>query len=165
MRTLLRRMLLLSVLLPAAFAPAIAARQAPDFLIYGRNVDEPVKLSELRGKVVYVDFWASWCGPCRQSFPWMNDMHERYGDNGLVVVGVNLDEERGDALRFLRQVPASFPIVFHPEGNLPDAYGVQAMPSSYLVDRQGRIVHRELGFELGEQGRLEGMIARMLQAD
>lgn len=164
MRQLTRNLLLMASLLLAT-APALAARQAPDFLIYGRNVDEPAMLSEHRGKVVYIDFWASWCGPCRQSFPWMNDMHDRYADQGLVVVGVNLDEDRGEAMRFLDHIPARFPIVFHPEGNLPEAYGVQAMPSSYLVDREGRIVHRELGFQPGEQERLEGMIARMLRAD
>ena len=162
MRTMLRCLLILC----ATWVPAVvsAAERAPDFLIYGLNVDEPTMLSEYRGQVVYIDFWASWCGPCRQSFPWMNELHDRYAEQGLVVVAVNLDESRDDARRFLDQVPARFPIVFHPEGNLPDQYGVQAMPSSYLVDRDGRIVHRELGFELGETDRMEAMIVRQLRS-
>lgn len=162
MRSIIRCLLLLCASL--VWTVATAAERAPDFLIYGRNVDEPAMLSEYRGKVVYIDFWASWCAPCRQSFPWMNELHQRYSDRGLVVVAVNLDESRADANRFLRQIPARFPIVFHPEGNLPEKYGVQAMPTSYLVDREGRIVHRELGFELGETERVEGMIARLLRS-
>lgn len=159
------RGLLLAALVAGAGAPAVAAEQAPDFLIHGRNIDQPTMLSEHRGKVVYIDFWASWCGPCRQSFPWMNELHAKYADQGLLIVAVNLDDERDKALRFLDNIPAQFPIVFHPEDHLPELYDVQAMPSSYLVDRRGRIIHRELGFKPGEQERLERLIARILRRE
>src|SRR4051812_16001142 len=75
-------------------------------------------LARYRGKVVLVDFWASWCEPCRHSFPWLNAMQAKYADRGLVVIGVNVDRERADADRFLRDVPAKFQIVYDPEGTL-----------------------------------------------
>ena len=160
-----RTVLLLCIAL-APLGGALAAEppsRAPDFLIYGENIAEPTMLSEYRGRVVYVDFWASWCAPCRQSFPWMNEMHARYGDDGLVVVGVNLDESRAAAQRFLRQVPAEFPIVYNPEGTLAEKYVVEAMPTSYLVGPNGRVLHRELGFRLGEKEQMERRIEAALE--
>jgi cytochrome c biogenesis protein CcmG/thiol:disulfide interchange protein DsbE len=106
----------------------------------------PVALAALRGRVVYVDFWASWCGPCRRSFPWMSDIQRRYGDRGLAVVAINVDAKRDDAARFLRQYPADFTVVYDSAGNTPAAYEVKAMPSSYLVDPAGRIAWMEHGF-------------------
>ncbi|MFA9462209.1 TlpA family protein disulfide reductase [Thiohalorhabdus sp. Cl-TMA] len=167
MHTLLSRLLLLAALLSGAVTSALAADtgdRAPDFRIQGPNFHGSAMLSELRGHVVYVDFWASWCGPCRQSFPWMNELHDRYSDDGLVIAAVNLDESTADAKRFLREVPVDFPVVFNPGGDLAEKYGVSAMPSSYLVGPDGRIVHRELGFRLGERERLERMIARQVRA-
>jgi thiol-disulfide isomerase/thioredoxin len=162
----LLRIGLTAVLVLTVVGSALAAQtpaRAPDFLVYGTNIDEPRMLSEYRGKVVYVDFWASWCAPCRQSFPFMNELHAQYADDGLVVVGINLDEEREAARRFLEQVPAHFPIVYNPEGDLAEKYAVKAMPSSYVVGPDGRIVHRKLGFRLGEREEMERLIARQLE--
>lgn len=155
--------LAIAVLATAAFEAAAAPERAPDFLIHGDNVDEPALLSEYRGRVVYVDFWASWCTPCRQSFPWMNEIHARYADQGLLVVAVNLDESRAAAQRFLRRVPADFAIVYNPEGDIAEKYSVQAMPSSYLIGPEGRILHRELGFHLGRTDAKERRIERALR--
>lgn len=144
----------------AAFSATAAAEKAPDFTF--RHNNKPVKLSSLKGRVVYLDFWASWCEPCRKSFPWMNEMHKRYGGDGLVVIGVNLDQERSEAARFLASTPARFDIVYDAEGKLAERYNVTAMPSSYLIDRHGNIVTRKLGFKMKDKPVLEGKIRSLL---
>jgi len=95
-------------------------------------------LSRYRGSVVYLDFWASWCGPCLQSFPWLAQMHEKYADQGLRIVAVNLDKQRPAADRFLRRVPAPFELVFDPKGTLAERFEVSGMPHSFMFDRNGK---------------------------
>ena len=123
---------------------------------------EPVALDKLRGKIVYVDFWASWCGPCRRSFPWMNEMQQKYGSKGFVVVGVNVDKKRTDADRFLAQNPANFTIAFDEAGTTPSAYAVKGMPSSYLIDGTGKIVYVERGFLDENKAQIEQRIATLV---
>jgi cytochrome c biogenesis protein CcmG, thiol:disulfide interchange protein DsbE len=94
-----------------------------------------IALEQLRGRVVYLDFWASWCGPCRRSFPWMNEIEQRYAGRGLTIVAVNVDAKREDAERFLHQYPATFAVVYDASGATPRAYDVKAMPSSYPMVR------------------------------
>lgn len=121
-----------------------------------------LSLEQLQGQVVLVDFWASWCGPCRESFPWMNAIQDRYGDAGLVVVGINLDQESKAAQTFLQKVPANFTIVQDPQARLPEAYGLIGMPSSYLLDRQGRIRATHTGFHMGRVAEYEASIQQLL---
>ena len=154
--------LLMAVL---AAAPAFAVRTgepAPAFTLAGAD-GEAVDLVRLRGRVVYVDFWASWCTPCRRSFPWMNELNARYRGAGLTIVAVNVDKRRGDALAFLRDVPARFTVVFDAEGKTPAAFDVKGMPSSYLIDREGRIVAIEEGFRDERVGAIEQHIRALLQ--
>ena len=126
----------LSVALAVAlFCAGAAARAAP-----------PPGLAPIEGQVVWVDFWASWCVPCRRSFPWLNSMHRKYAADGLQIIAVNLDKDRALADKFLAEVPAEFALRFDPAGDLAKHYGVQAMPSSYLIDREGRIAAVEEGF-------------------
>src|SRR5690242_4352206 len=87
----------------------------------------PAPLAQYAGKVVYLDFWASWCGPCAQSFPWLNQMQDKYGKD-LTIVGVNVDTEDGAADKFLKRHPAKFDIVRDPKGTLPELYKIQGMP-------------------------------------
>ena len=122
---------------------------------------ESIALDKLRGKVVYVDFWASWCGPCKQSFPWMNAMHDKYGARGLAIVAINVDKKRADAERFLAQVPASFAVVYDAAGATPASYAVRAMPSSYLIDANGKVVVVELGFHEDRTAELEARIGEL----
>ena len=103
-------------------------------------------LSPYRGNVVYLDFWASWCGPCKQLFPWMQTMKDTYGPQGLTVIAINLDLDRADADRFLNQFRPAFEVRFDPTGNLAEFYKVQAMPSSVLIDRHGVTRFRHAGF-------------------
>jgi len=134
---------------------------APPFALPTAKGDSVV-LDKLKGKVVYVDFWASWCGPCRRSFPWMNEMQQKYGGKGFVVVGINVDKKRPDADKFLVQNPASFTIVYDEAGTTPSAYGVKGMPSSYLVDTAGRVAYVERGFLDEHKAELEQRIASLV---
>lgn len=108
--------------------------------------DAPLDLNGLRGRVVYLDFWASWCGPCRSSFPWMQTLKDNYGDKGLVVVAVNLDSKRKDADRFLDSFHPTFDVRFDPKGDLAEIYKVQGMPTSVLIDRHGVTRFTHTGF-------------------
>jgi cytochrome c biogenesis protein CcmG, thiol:disulfide interchange protein DsbE len=103
-------------------------------------------LPSFRGHVVYLDFWASWCAPCRQSFPWMETLKRAYGDQGLEVITVNLDMDRADADKFLKQFHPTFDVRFDPKGELAAFYKVQGMPSSVLIDRRGVTRFTHVGF-------------------
>jgi thiol-disulfide isomerase/thioredoxin len=149
-----------AVLMPLAHAVEANA-PAPDFTLNGA-VSRQVQLAALRGKLVYLDFWASWCAPCRRSFPWMNAMQEKYGPRGLVVVGVNVDQRRPDAERFLAQVPAKFTIAYDPQGAVPKLYAITAMPSSVLIDQEGRVLSVHAGFRDEERDELERKIRAAL---
>lgn len=103
-------------------------------------------LNQYHGEVVLLDFWASWCGPCRRSFPWMNEMQTKYAERGLKVVAVNLDQEPVDAAKFLDRYPANFTIWYDPKAELAKRYDVQVMPTSVLIDRQGKVLSVHRGF-------------------
>lgn len=137
-------------LAPGAPLPPIVAPRLDD-------ASAPVSLQSLRGSVVYVDFWASWCVPCRQSMPQLDALYRQYRERGLRVVGVNKDVAPAAALRFLKRVPVSFPLVSDANDALARAFDVQAMPSGYLVDRAGvvRYVHRGYTAETGAELRME----------
>jgi thiol-disulfide isomerase/thioredoxin len=119
-------------------------------------------LQQYRGKVLVLDFWASWCVPCRRSFPWMNEMQEKYGDQGLVIVGVNMDAEPELAAAFLQEFPANFQIIEDAKGDLAREFDVIAMPSSYVIDRKGEVVKRHLGFKVKRQDEYESLIRTVL---
>lgn len=99
-----------------------------------------------KGDVLYVDFWASWCAPCRKSFPWMHTIQEKYHDKGLKVIAINVDKERELADVFLDTVPNNFTIVYDPDGALASVFHVQGMPSSFIVDDEGHIKITHKGF-------------------
>lgn len=122
----------------------------------------PLDTSRYLGKVVYLDFWASWCGPCAESMPFLSDMQAQLGGKGLEVVGVNLDEERGEAERFLQKYPVGFTVAADPESLCPNLFEVQAMPSSYLIDRKGKIRHVQLGFRDSERAEIRRKIEHLL---
>jgi thiol-disulfide isomerase/thioredoxin len=148
-------------LLAASSAQALdKGAPAPQFDLPG--LDGAVKLAKLQGKVVYVDFWASWCGPCRQSFPWMNDMQAKYGAKGLQIVGVNVDAKSDDARQFLTATPARFAIAFDPQGATPRSYGIKGMPSSVLIGPDGKVLLEHSGFREADRAELESKIQSAL---
>jgi thiol-disulfide isomerase/thioredoxin len=124
----------------------------------------PPELGPVKGRVVWVDFWASWCAPCRRSFPWMNTMQQKYSGRGLEIVAVNLDKERALADGFLKETPAQFTVRFDPDGNLAKQFDVQAMPSSYLLDSSGKVIARHFGFKVADTDEYERQIEAALAA-
>jgi cytochrome c biogenesis protein CcmG/thiol:disulfide interchange protein DsbE len=127
-----------------AFTGVAIADIAPDFSLQGQGGQ--VSLADYKGKVVLVDFWASWCGPCRQSFPWMNSMLEKYRAQGLEILAINLDQDQEEGKRFLVGNTAAFDVAFDPQGKTPELFSVMGMPSSFLIDSSGNIIVRHVGF-------------------
>ena len=125
---------------------------------------ESLDLEALKGKVVVVDFWASWCVPCRRSFPWLNSMQAKYKDRGLVIIGVNLDNDREAADRFLEDYPADFRVLFDPDGALARQHEVIAMPSSLVFGRSGELRNHHNGFRVKQQDEYEAAIVAALDA-
>lgn len=153
-----------SVLFACALPLAASAQQvgqpAPAFDLPGAG--KPVRLAEMKGKVVYLDFWASWCAPCKQSFPWMNEMQAKYGAQGLQVVGVSVDAKRSDAEEFLKGTPAQFTVAFDTKGESPKTYAIKGMPSSFLIGPDGRVLLAHTGFKDADKAELEAKIKAAL---
>ncbi len=154
-----RQIQALTVTLFLLVGGSVSAAQAPNFKLPGTKSD--VKLSAYRGKVVYVDFWASWCGPCRKSFPWMSELQERYGSS-LKVIAVNLDQDKKEAIKFLKKTKPNFAVAFDPKGKVAEKYKVRAMPSSYLIDQRGKIVSAHTGFRSKDKQKLEKQIQKLV---
>lgn len=124
---------------------------------------QSVSLQQFAGKVVYVDFWASWCGPCRKSFPWMNAMQAKYQQQGLEVVAINLDVDTALAHEFLSKLPGKFNLRFDPEGDIARAFELQGMPSSFIFNRKGELVQTHMGFFTENTPAYEQEIQMLLQ--
>ena len=121
------------------------------------------RLQEYAGKVVLLDFWASWCSPCLKSFPWMNQLQQKHGADGLVVVAINVDQDRKLADAFLGKTPAQFRVEYDPAGAIARKFDVQAMPTSFLIDRQGKVRFRHEGFKEKTRDSREKQIAQLLK--
>lgn len=113
---------------------------------------EGLDLSAYKGKVVYLDFWASWCNPCRLSFPWMNQIQEMTGRKGLVIIAVNVDHDRELADDFLQTSPAQFKVLYDPEGKIAGTYDFKDMPTSVLIGRDGKVRFVHAGFFPNREG-------------
>jgi thiol-disulfide isomerase/thioredoxin len=142
-----RLMALLLFLLPAA--PAFA---------------QDLDLSAYKGKVVYLDFWASWCVPCRLSFPFMTQLQQSYGPEGLVVVAVDVDKDRTKAAAFLQQMPPAFRIVYDPKGSIAQQYDFRDMPTSVLIGRDGKVHFVHSGFFPEKEGEYLMHVNSLLKA-
>lgn len=116
------------------------------------------------GEITYVDFWASWCTPCAQSFPWLNQMQKKYTSRGLRVVGVGVDTDEKNANRFLSAHPAQFSIVLDPQGQLAERFKAQGMPYSVILDSAGTVLHSHVGFDSGLVDEYEKAIEAALAA-
>lgn len=114
------------------------------------------------GNVVYVDFWASWCIPCRKSFPWMNNLKAQYQEQGFTIISINLDHSRELADEFLMTIPANFPVIYDPKGLIARKYKLKGMPSSFIINRQGQIVSGHVGFNLEKKLAYEKEIQALL---
>jgi thiol-disulfide isomerase/thioredoxin len=170
-RTIFRKMLypslavgLLGFILGLQYCPALA-RPAPDFSLPvvaadGHASGDRMRLADQRGKVVLVDFWATWCRPCQMSTPILLRLAERYRVRGLVLIGVNVDEGEGEMVGpFMRHFNVTYPIV-HDDGTAQGAYSIRALPTAVLIDRQGRIRNVHAG--LADESDLASQIERLL---
>lgn len=139
---------LLAILALAVSAANAEPGPAPDFTLPS-NTGGTLSLEDLRGQVVLVNFFASWCGPCRQELPVLSAMHERYARLGFTVLGVNVDTDRAGAERLLDELTPSFPVVYDPSGQASRLYRVNGMPNTAIVDREGRLRFRHRGYHPG----------------
>jgi cytochrome c biogenesis protein CcmG, thiol:disulfide interchange protein DsbE len=161
----IRSLLLIVILAAIPALPARAAKPAestratnavPNLELPTR--DGKVVADSLRGKVVLVDFWASWCTPCKQSFPWLHEMHDRYAAKGLRIIAINLDKERDKSDAFLEAAPVPFTIAYDPFGRTAEAFHVKAMPTSFVINRAGELVYTHAGFERKDAAAFEERI-------
>ncbi len=123
---------------------------APDFNLPSK-AGAPIALSKYKGSVVMLNFWASWCGPCRTEMPLMDQIYKKYAPAGFVLLGVNVDTDSTDAQKFLSQVPVSFPIAYDRENKVSKIYDVSAMPSTVFIDRKGRVRQLHRGYKPGDE--------------
>ena len=123
---------------------------------------DPIDLKAFRGRVVYLDFWASWCVPFRQSFPWMQILKTHYEKQGLEILAINLDQNRGDADRFLGRFHPTFEVRFDPQGKSAEQFKVQGMPTSVVIDRHGVVRFTHIGFRPVDQTAYENELRRVL---
>lgn len=145
----------------SASAQDVGSR-APAFDLVGSP--KQVRLADMKGQVVYVDFWASWCAPCKQSFPWMNEMQAKYGPRGFTVVGINVDQKREDADKFLVGTPAKFSVAYDTTGKVAEVYQPKGMPTSFLIGADGKVRAIHVGFKDSQREELEREIQSALTA-
>jgi len=153
--------LLFTVTSSQAAMPVVGS-VAPEFTLKsstGRNL----KLSDHRGQVVMINFWATWCGPCRQELPLLNHLHEQYQKAGFTLLGVNIDDRADTAQAMARKLGITFPVLFDNEKRVSRLYDVNAMPSTLLIDRDGRVRYVHLGYRAGFEARYESQIRELLR--
>jgi thiol-disulfide isomerase/thioredoxin len=135
---------------------------APEFTLPTLQQDQPTSLKQFAGKVIYLDFWASWCAPCRTSFPLLNKMHEKLKAQGFEVVGINLDEDKAAAEKFLKEFPVSFTVLRDAKGEWADKFVVESMPTSFIIDKKGVVQNIHHGFASDDIKELEEKVTKLL---
>ena len=125
--------------------------------------ESTIKLSDYRGKVVYIDFWASWCGPCRKSLPDLNDIRAKYADQDFEVIAINVDKDKADAMKFLDKYPVDYPIAMDPSGKTAEQYELKGMPNAFLVDKKGVLKHFHAGYKKKDKEKIDAMVASLLK--
>jgi len=152
--TIIRMALLLSLVIsPILLANPVEKTTVENF---------SAQIASHKGEVVYIDFWASWCGPCRKSFPWMNHMQTTYKSQGLKVISINLDNDKVLAEEFLANYPADFDVVYDPKGVLAQHFKLKGMPNSFIINKKGKLVSAHVGFTKKKQIEYEKEILELL---
>lgn len=163
MKTLSIVLSLLFSLWGAQVSAASVGQPAPAFERIPLKGGEPIALENYLGQVVYLDFWASWCGPCRLSMPMLNKMYEELSGQGFTVLAVNLDAYIDEALKFLKKHPVTYPVVRDTGGVLPQLYGMNGMPTAYLIDRRGKVRYIHHGFKRGDMPEIRHAVETLLR--
>lgn len=145
---------------PANSTPGITP--APTFALPGKS-GESIDLAKLKGQVVMLNFWASWCGPCRTEMPLMDQIYKKYSAAGFTMLGVNVDTDSTDAQKFLSQVPVTFPIAFDRDNKVSKMYDVAAMPSTVFIDRKGNVRALHRGYKAGDEAEYLAQIRALLK--
>ena len=162
---------LVSLLFVMLFSPKVGlavevGEPIPGFsfpLLIDGEAGDSVSLTAFRGKLVYLDVWASWCAPCRQSMPVLDQWRSEYSDQGFEVVAVNVDEELSDAVKFLRRTPVSYPVLLDPNAKLPRTLSLVGMPTSYLIGPDGVVLYKHTGFKESDVEEIRATIESFLQ--
>lgn len=141
---------------------SLAAEPSPDFTL-ASNKGDNLRLAEQRGDVIMLNFWASWCGPCRKEMPLLNDLHARYEAAGFQVWGVNVDAKRADAEQMLGKIPVDFPVLFDSASDVSKLFGVDAMPTSVFIDRGGKVRHIHRGYRDGDEADYKKIIKELIR--
>ncbi len=154
--------LALSLLLADAAFGVDVGEMAPDFALPVLGTESQRTLSDSNGKVRYIDFWASWCPPCRVSIPEIVALQEELGGDRFEVIGVNVDESLEDALDFVERYPMNYVNLSDPQGSTPETYELIGMPMSFVVDAQGRVTLVHVGFRRGDMEPIRAHIVELL---
>ena len=143
-------------------AAQVLSGKATDFTLKSRG-GKNIKLSELRGQVVMINFWASWCGPCRQEMPLLEALHKKYSALGFTLLGVNVEQDSSKANAYLRDISVSFPILFDKKNSVSKAYNISAMPSTVMVDRDGNLRYLHHGYKPGYEKEYQKQIKSLIR--
>lgn len=158
----LSRYLAVAVLLLSGSVALAVDGPAPDFTLPDKS-GSTVSLSEFDGQVVLINFWASWCGPCREEMPLLVELHQRYESLGFTMLGINVEEDSSAADSFLSSVPVTFPILYDRENRVSKLYDVIAMPSTVLIGRDGQVRYIHHGYEPGYENDYQDQIRELVR--
>jgi len=136
--------------------------KAPDFTLKSQS-GENVRLSDFRGQVVLLNFWASWCGPCRQEMPILNAINKKYEALGFTVLGINVDLKSEKAVNYLKDTPVNFPVLYDPTSKVSELYSVSAMPSTAIIDRDGNVRFIHAGYKSGDEDKYRKKIKALMR--
>ena len=153
----------LALSLPAHASAAVApGSAAPDFSLAARDGGK-VRLADLKGQVVMINFWATWCGPCRQEMPLLAQLNSKYEPLGFTLLGVNVEPDSGAAVTWLKGMPVTFPILFDTDSAVAGSFGVEGMPSTVFVDRKGQVRYIHRGYKPGDEAKYADMIRSLVK--
>jgi len=161
-RLLSKLILMVFILLPFSVSAISVGDTVPSFKARSIDGTTSVAVKDYRGKVVLVDFWASWCPPCLKSLPKYDDLRRELGTSDFEIVAINVDENTDDAKKFLAKHPVSYPIAKDPKGVLPGVFGVKAMPTSFLIDKNGVVQYVHAAFKEGDIEKLKKEIEKLM---
>ena len=154
--------LALAIATGSAFAAAPMNKTAPDFTLKAKQGGN-FRLDEHRGEVLFINFWASWCGPCRQEMPLLEELHQRYESAGFKVIGITIDEDTSEADALLAKIPVSFPVLYDPESSVSRMFDVDAMPTSVVIDRNGTMRYLHRGYKPGYEDEYRAQIRELIR--
>lgn len=135
--------------------------QAPNFTLQGTS--DKLSLDQYDGDVIMINFWASWCGPCREELPHLEKLHKKYSKVGFTLIGINVDEDSNDAKKLLKDIPVSFPLAFDPKGIVSKQYDLKAMPTTVLIDKSGKVRSVHKGYKKGYEKKYKKEIKALIR--